>query len=50
MGCFFFSQQNNLQVSPSLSPVCSSSLGVEGQSVGTPVIMCRSPTGNELQI
>ncbi|XP_053096324.1 rap1 GTPase-activating protein 2b isoform X3 [Pangasianodon hypophthalmus] len=35
---------NNLQVSPSLSPGCSSSLGVEGQSVGTPVIMCRSPT------
>ncbi|XP_049322475.1 rap1 GTPase-activating protein 2b isoform X1 [Astyanax mexicanus] len=35
---------NNLQVSPTFSPVCSSSLGVEGQSVGTPVIMCRSPT------
>ncbi|KAK3555685.1 hypothetical protein QTP86_029091, partial [Hemibagrus guttatus] len=35
---------NNLQVSPSLSPVGSSSLAVEGQSVGTPVIMCRSPT------
>ncbi|XP_027012692.2 rap1 GTPase-activating protein 2b isoform X2 [Tachysurus fulvidraco] len=35
---------NNLQVSPSLSPVCSSSPGLEGQSVGTPVIMCRSPT------
>ncbi|XP_060791152.1 rap1 GTPase-activating protein 2b isoform X3 [Neoarius graeffei] len=31
-------------VSPSLSPMCGSSLGVEGQSVGTPVIMCRSPT------
>lgn len=38
-----------LQVSPSLSPVCSSALGVEGQRAGTPVIMCRSPTGNELQ-
>ncbi|XP_072518663.1 rap1 GTPase-activating protein 2b isoform X2 [Salminus brasiliensis] len=35
---------NNLQVSPTFSPVGSSSLGVEGQSVGTPVIMCRSPT------
>ncbi|XP_053334276.1 rap1 GTPase-activating protein 2b isoform X1 [Clarias gariepinus] len=31
-------------VSPSLSPVCSSALGVEGQRAGTPVIMCRSPT------
>ncbi|KAI4878770.1 hypothetical protein NFI96_028768, partial [Prochilodus magdalenae] len=35
---------NNLQVSPTFSPVSSSSLSVEGQSVGTPVIMCRSPT------
>ncbi|KAF5890199.1 rap1 GTPase-activating protein 2-like isoform X1, partial [Clarias magur] len=35
---------NRNSVSPSLSPVCSSALGVEGQSVGTPVIMCRSPT------
>ncbi|XP_051956500.1 rap1 GTPase-activating protein 2-like isoform X4 [Xyrauchen texanus] len=34
---------NNLQISPSLSPVFGS-LSTEGQSVGTPVIMCRSPT------
>ncbi|XP_046723877.1 rap1 GTPase-activating protein 2b isoform X3 [Silurus meridionalis] len=38
------SLHTNVQVSPSLSPVCSSSLCVDSQNVGTPVIMCRSPT------
>ncbi|XP_055035628.2 rap1 GTPase-activating protein 2b isoform X4 [Misgurnus anguillicaudatus] len=32
-----------LQMSPSLSPVFSS-LNTEGQTAGTPLIMCRSPT------
>ncbi|XP_051537704.1 rap1 GTPase-activating protein 2-like isoform X9 [Myxocyprinus asiaticus] len=36
-------EANNLQISPSLSPVFGS-LSTEGQSAGTPVIMCRSPT------
>uniref|UniRef100_A0AAR2LGA8 Rap-GAP domain-containing protein n=1 Tax=Pygocentrus nattereri TaxID=42514 RepID=A0AAR2LGA8_PYGNA len=35
---------NNLQVSPTFSPVCGPSLSVDSQNVGTPVIMCRSPT------
>uniref|UniRef100_A0A8C1SVX6 RAP1 GTPase activating protein 2b n=1 Tax=Cyprinus carpio TaxID=7962 RepID=A0A8C1SVX6_CYPCA len=36
--------QGSLQISPSLSPVFGS-LSTEGQGAGTPVIMCRSPTG-----
>ncbi|RXN07279.1 rap1 GTPase-activating 2-like isoform X1 [Labeo rohita] len=35
---------SSLQISPSLSPVFGS-LSTEGQGAGTPVIMCRSPTG-----
>ncbi|XP_063059233.1 rap1 GTPase-activating protein 2b isoform X2 [Engraulis encrasicolus] len=34
----------NNPVSPSYPPVYSPNLNVEGQSSGTPVIMCRSPT------
>ncbi|KAL2094607.1 hypothetical protein ACEWY4_009326 [Coilia grayii] len=34
----------NNPVSPSYPPVYSPTLSVEGQSSGTPVIMCRSPT------
>ncbi|XP_031427861.1 rap1 GTPase-activating protein 2b isoform X2 [Clupea harengus] len=34
----------NNAVSPSYPPVYSPTLSVEGQSSGTPVIMCRSPT------
>ncbi|XP_051533728.1 rap1 GTPase-activating protein 2-like isoform X4 [Myxocyprinus asiaticus] len=36
-------EANNLQISPSLSPVFGS-LSTEVESAGTPVIMCRSPT------
>ncbi|XP_056586241.1 rap1 GTPase-activating protein 2b isoform X2 [Triplophysa dalaica] len=36
-------EPNSLQISPSLSPVFGS-LSTEGQTAGTPVIMCRSPT------
>ncbi|XP_062867263.1 rap1 GTPase-activating protein 2b [Trichomycterus rosablanca] len=35
---------NNAHISPTFSSTCGSSLSVEGQSTGTPVIMCRSPT------
>ncbi|KPP74975.1 rap1 GTPase-activating protein 2-like [Scleropages formosus] len=36
----------NCQPSMAYPPVYSPSFSVEGQTCGTPVIMCRSPTGN----